>query len=59
MDDENPTSGQASQENLSRIASFQPKEPLKPQTFQLCFVVKEQIGRSNIKIGKPLTVGKV
>lgn len=31
----------------------------KPPPFKLCFIEKNVLGQSNIKIGKPLNIGKV
>lgn len=54
METENPNSSKQINENLTKVTV---KKPKIPDTFQLCFAVKEQVGKSNIKVGKPLTVG--
>lgn len=59
MESENhPASSQESQENLAKFHAPELKKSPESQRFLLYFVVKEQAGRSNVKIGKPLTVGK-
>lgn len=39
--------------------TIEPKKETKDRSFKLCFVIKEPIGRSNIKIDKPLGIGKI
>lgn len=57
MNTENSNSNNDINTTLTKGTTTQVKKPKKPNTFQLCFAVKEQIGKSNIKIGKPLTIG--